>query len=134
MFSTLNSDDISYFKGVIGEKNVIQDEERLLTANTDWMRKYRGSSKLLLQPSSTEEVGFFFFFSMKNIESAFCCSMFESKLKVWTFICFLLLGLLYVELSSVHSRAHNLLFLITQIDSLSHNLICRFLLFGVFVF
>ncbi|XP_041018111.1 D-2-hydroxyglutarate dehydrogenase, mitochondrial [Juglans microcarpa x Juglans regia] len=55
-FSTLNSDDISYFKGVLGEKNVIQDEDWLLSANTDWMRKYNGSSKLLLQPRSTEEV------------------------------------------------------------------------------
>lgn len=61
LFSTLNSDDISYFKGVLGEKNVIQDEDRLMTANTDWMRKYKGSSKLLLQPRSTEEVGFFFY-------------------------------------------------------------------------
>ncbi|KAF3440735.1 hypothetical protein FNV43_RR19021 [Rhamnella rubrinervis] len=56
LFSTLNSDDISYFKGVLGEKNVIQDEDKLMIANTDWMRKYRGSSKLLLQPRSTEEI------------------------------------------------------------------------------
>ncbi|XP_022751413.1 D-2-hydroxyglutarate dehydrogenase, mitochondrial-like isoform X2 [Durio zibethinus] len=55
-FSTLNSDDISYFKRLLGEKNVIQDEDRLETANTDWMHKYKGSSKLLLQPRSTEEV------------------------------------------------------------------------------
>ncbi|EXC24874.1 D-2-hydroxyglutarate dehydrogenase [Morus notabilis] len=55
-FSTLNTDDINYFKGLVGEKNVIQDEDRLLTANTDWMHKYRGSSKLLLQPRTTEEV------------------------------------------------------------------------------
>ncbi|KAG2696306.1 hypothetical protein I3760_07G053500 [Carya illinoinensis] len=55
-FSTLNSDDISYFKGVLGEKNVIQDEDWLLSANTDWMRKYNGSSKLLVQPRRTEEV------------------------------------------------------------------------------
>jgi D-2-hydroxyglutarate dehydrogenase len=55
-FSTLNSDDISYFKGILGEKNVIQDEDRLAFANTDWMRKYKGSSKLLLLPRSTEEV------------------------------------------------------------------------------
>ncbi|XP_021908112.1 D-2-hydroxyglutarate dehydrogenase, mitochondrial [Carica papaya] len=55
-FSTLNSDDISYFKEILGEKNVIQDEDRLQAANTDWMQKYRGSSKLLLQPRSTEEV------------------------------------------------------------------------------
>ncbi|PON99553.1 Glycolate oxidase subunit [Trema orientale] len=55
-FSMLNSDDINYFKGILGDKNVIQDEDRLLTANTDWMNKYRGSSKLLLLPRSTEEV------------------------------------------------------------------------------
>jgi D-2-hydroxyglutarate dehydrogenase len=55
-FSMLNSDDISYFKGILGEKNVIQDEDRLSFANTDWMRKYKGSSKLLLLPRSTEEV------------------------------------------------------------------------------
>lgn len=62
LFSTLDSDDISYFKGVLGEKNVIQDEDRLVTVNVDWMHKYRGFSKLLLQPRSTGEVGFFFIY------------------------------------------------------------------------
>ncbi|XP_059640706.1 D-2-hydroxyglutarate dehydrogenase, mitochondrial isoform X2 [Cornus florida] len=56
LFSTINSDDISHFEKILGEKNVIRDEERLLAANMDWMRKYEGSSKLLLQPRSTEEV------------------------------------------------------------------------------
>ncbi|XP_023552171.1 probable D-2-hydroxyglutarate dehydrogenase, mitochondrial isoform X2 [Cucurbita pepo subsp. pepo] len=55
-FSRLNSDDIDFFRSILGEKNVVQDEDRLLDANTDWLRKYRGSSKLLLQPRSTEEV------------------------------------------------------------------------------
>ncbi|KAL5752581.1 hypothetical protein ACOSP7_022779 [Xanthoceras sorbifolium] len=55
-FSTLNSDDVSYFKDLLGEKSVVEDEDVLLTANTDWMRKYKGSSKLLLQPKSTHEV------------------------------------------------------------------------------
>jgi D-2-hydroxyglutarate dehydrogenase len=55
-FSTLNSDDINYFKSILGEKNVIEDEDTLLSANTDWMRKYKGSSRLLLQPRSTQEV------------------------------------------------------------------------------
>lgn len=59
LFSTTDSDDISYFKEVLGEKNVIQDDDRLLAANMDWMRKYKGSSKLLLQPKSTEEVHIF---------------------------------------------------------------------------
>lgn len=59
-FATLNSDDISYFKKVLGEKGVVQDEEKLDDVNTDWMRKYKGSSKLMLQPRSTQEVSVFF--------------------------------------------------------------------------
>ncbi|KAH6791482.1 FAD-linked oxidases family protein [Perilla frutescens var. frutescens] len=55
-FATINSDDISYFKKVLGERGVIQDEGKLDDANTDWMRKYKGSSKLMLQPRSTKEV------------------------------------------------------------------------------
>ncbi|KAI4327680.1 hypothetical protein L6164_020109 [Bauhinia variegata] len=55
-FSTLNNEDIRYFEGILGDKNVIQDEEKLIAANTDWLHKYKGSSKLLLQPRSTQEV------------------------------------------------------------------------------
>ncbi|XP_015576266.1 D-2-hydroxyglutarate dehydrogenase, mitochondrial [Ricinus communis] len=55
-FATLNCDDIAYFKGILGEKNVIEDEDRLESANTDWMHKYKGSSKLLLLPTTTQEV------------------------------------------------------------------------------
>lgn len=58
-FSKLNSDDASYFKELLGQKSVVEDEDALLTANTDWMRKYKGSSKLLLQPKNTHEVQFF---------------------------------------------------------------------------
>lgn len=60
-FATLNSEDISYFKLILGEKNVVQDEEVLLTANTDWMRKFKGSSKLMLLPRSAHEVCFSLF-------------------------------------------------------------------------
>lgn len=55
-FSRLNDDDVRYFEGILGTKNAIQDEEKLIAANTDWMHKYKGSSKLLLQPSSTDQV------------------------------------------------------------------------------
>ena len=55
-FSKLNDDDFTYFERILGAKNVIHDEEKLITANTDWMHKYKGSSKLLLQPRSTEQV------------------------------------------------------------------------------
>ncbi|CAN8328026.1 unnamed protein product [Cochlearia groenlandica] len=56
LFSSLDSKDVSYFKEILGEKNVVEDEERLKTANTDWMQKYKGYSKLMLLPKNTEEV------------------------------------------------------------------------------
>ncbi|BAU00017.1 hypothetical protein VIGAN_10157200 [Vigna angularis var. angularis] len=55
-FSKFNDDDVRYFEGILGSKNVVQDEDRLVTSNTDWMHKYKGSSKLLLQPRTTDEV------------------------------------------------------------------------------
>lgn len=55
----INCDDISYFKKILGERGVVQEEEKLDDANMDWMRKYRGSSKLMLQPKSTQEVSVF---------------------------------------------------------------------------
>ncbi|PKA65552.1 putative D-2-hydroxyglutarate dehydrogenase, mitochondrial [Apostasia shenzhenica] len=55
-FSTLNSDDILYFKDILDHKNVVQDEDRLVAANVDWMRKYKGSSQLLLLPKNSEDV------------------------------------------------------------------------------
>ncbi|VFR01246.1 unnamed protein product [Cuscuta campestris] len=55
-FSTINSDDISHFKKILGERGVVEDEETLKTANMDWMQKYKGASKLMLKPGSSEEV------------------------------------------------------------------------------
>lgn len=55
-FSELVSDDISFFRSILGDSNVVQEEDKLQSANTDWMRKYKGSSKLLLQPKTTDEV------------------------------------------------------------------------------
>ncbi|KAK7307505.1 hypothetical protein VNO77_40633 [Canavalia gladiata] len=55
-FSKLNDDDVRFFQEILGTKNVIMDEEKLITANTDWMHKYKGSSKLLLQPQTTDQV------------------------------------------------------------------------------
>lgn len=67
LFSSLEPRDVSFFNEILGgEKYVVQDEERLETANTDWMHKYRGSSKLMLLPKNTEEVCLvlFLFFPM----------------------------------------------------------------------
>ncbi|GMH24569.1 hypothetical protein Nepgr_026412 [Nepenthes gracilis] len=55
-FSDINSDDISYFKNILGDENVVHDADRLQVANTDWLHQYKGSSKLMLTPRSTEEV------------------------------------------------------------------------------
>ncbi|KAK8918747.1 hypothetical protein KSP39_PZI021902 [Platanthera zijinensis] len=55
-FSTVSLDDVRHFVDILGHKSVIQDEDRLLAANIDWMRKYKGSSQLLLLPKNTEEV------------------------------------------------------------------------------
>lgn len=59
-FAMINGDDISYFKKILGERGVVQEEEKLDDANTDWMRKYKGSSKLMLQPRTAHEVSVLF--------------------------------------------------------------------------
>uniref|UniRef100_A0A0D9WWC1 Probable D-2-hydroxyglutarate dehydrogenase, mitochondrial n=1 Tax=Leersia perrieri TaxID=77586 RepID=A0A0D9WWC1_9ORYZ len=55
-YSVLNSDDVSYFKSILGESGVVQDEDRVAVANVDWMGKYKGASQLLLLPKSSNEV------------------------------------------------------------------------------
>ncbi|KAK7406766.1 hypothetical protein VNO78_08397 [Psophocarpus tetragonolobus] len=55
-FSKLNDDDVRYFEGILGTKNVVQDEDKLVASNTDWLHKFKGSSKLLLQPRTTDQV------------------------------------------------------------------------------
>ncbi|KAI1302859.1 hypothetical protein EDD11_005463 [Mortierella claussenii] len=55
-FKKLSEDDISYFKSILTPSSVTQDEEDLEIYNNDWLRKYRGQSKLVLKPSSTEQV------------------------------------------------------------------------------
>lgn len=55
-YSVLNSDDVSYFKSILGGNGVIQDKDRVAVANVDWMGKYRGASQLLLLPKSASEV------------------------------------------------------------------------------
>ncbi|KAG2632173.1 hypothetical protein PVAP13_2NG066800 [Panicum virgatum] len=55
-YSELNSDDVSYFKSILGDNGVVQDEDRIAVANVDWMGKYRGASQLLLLPKNTTEV------------------------------------------------------------------------------
>ncbi|KAG0368356.1 hypothetical protein BGZ54_002072 [Gamsiella multidivaricata] len=55
-FKKLSEEDISYFKSILAPSSITQDKEDLETFNNDWLRKYRGQSKLVLKPSSTEQV------------------------------------------------------------------------------
>lgn len=59
-FSELNDDDVRYFEEILGKKNVIHDQDKLSVANIDWMHKYKGESKIILQPCNTDQVCFLF--------------------------------------------------------------------------
>ncbi|KAF9973151.1 hypothetical protein BGZ65_009418, partial [Modicella reniformis] len=52
----LTDKDIEYFKSILAPSAVSQDEEDLEAFNIDWLQKYRGQSKLVLKPSTTEQV------------------------------------------------------------------------------
>jgi len=56
LLSQLSEDDIAYFRSVLSPSSLFQDEEDLEVFNNDWLQKYRGQSKLVLKPSSTEQV------------------------------------------------------------------------------
>ncbi|KAG0380822.1 hypothetical protein BGX24_004669 [Mortierella sp. AD032] len=55
-FKKLSEEDIAYFKSILAPSSITQDSEDLETFNIDWLNKYRGQSKLVLKPSSTEQV------------------------------------------------------------------------------
>ncbi|KAL7626733.1 D-lactate ferricytochrome c oxidoreductase [Parahypoxylon ruwenzoriense] len=62
-FSQITKEHVDYFKALLGKESAIIDgvtadvaEEDMEPYNGDWMRKYRGHCKLVLKPSSTEEV------------------------------------------------------------------------------
>ncbi|CAM9019626.1 unnamed protein product [Wickerhamomyces anomalus] len=55
-YKKLSSQDLEFFKSILPESSIIQDSDDLLFYNEDWMRKYRGQSKLTLKPKTTEQV------------------------------------------------------------------------------
>lgn len=55
-YGKLTSQDIGFFKEVVGDKQVITDEADLVGYNEDHMRKYCGQSRIVLKPKSTEQV------------------------------------------------------------------------------
>lgn len=56
----VNGDHLAYFRSVLGESNVLVSDSTeqfsLSKYNVDWMRQYRGDSKAVLRPDSTEQI------------------------------------------------------------------------------
>ncbi|KAG5126416.1 hypothetical protein JHK82_027251 [Glycine max] len=75
----LNDDDVRYFEGILDTKNVVQDEGKLVTSNTDWMHKYKGSSKLLLQPTTADQKINFLLTNMESSVSGCRCQSGSSR-------------------------------------------------------
>ncbi|GBG68855.1 hypothetical protein CBR_g3549 [Chara braunii] len=55
-FARLDADDLEFFTRTIGSAGVITDKAVLDLANTDWMRRYKGSGQVVLRPRTTDEV------------------------------------------------------------------------------
>ncbi|KAF9988383.1 hypothetical protein BGZ75_009549 [Mortierella antarctica] len=55
-FKKLSDEDIAYFRTILAPSSITQDKEDLHVFNSDWLRKYRGQSKLVLKPASTDPV------------------------------------------------------------------------------
>lgn len=53
-YAILKDKDVKYFEGIVGEKNVITED--LDPFNTDFLKAYKGSSKCVLCPTSSQEV------------------------------------------------------------------------------
>ncbi|KAJ1634002.1 D-2-hydroxyglutarate dehydrogenase [Pavlovales sp. CCMP2436] len=55
-YAKLVDSDVTYFRSILGDNDVITDASALEPYNTDWMKKYHGNSKLALRPRSTQQV------------------------------------------------------------------------------
>ena len=56
-YKKLDRSDIEHFRKILLESHsVVEDETDLEVFNEDWMRKYKGQSRLVLKPKSTQEV------------------------------------------------------------------------------
>ncbi|KAL6706289.1 D-lactate ferricytochrome c oxidoreductase [Coniothyrium glycines] len=61
-FTKVNEDHVKYFKELLGSDSAVIDgvtkdaSDDIEAFNSDWMRKFRGHTKVVLKPSTTEEV------------------------------------------------------------------------------
>jgi D-2-hydroxyglutarate dehydrogenase len=86
----------------------VQDEERLSVANTDWLRKYKGTSRLLLLLKDTNEVLSKFacisqFFTVSTNIYITCATFFELKITMhcWNY------GYLFFQVSKILSYCNS---------------------------
>lgn len=56
-FGKLTEADVAKFKEILqSDSALVQDQDDLIQFNEDWMRKYRGSSQLVLKPKTTDQM------------------------------------------------------------------------------
>ncbi|CAG8651194.1 11128_t:CDS:2 [Racocetra fulgida] len=59
-FKELSPDDIKFFQSILSPSELIVDngnnQDDLIPYNTDWMKKYRGKSKLVAKPKTTAQI------------------------------------------------------------------------------
>lgn len=55
-YGKLEQSDIEHFSSILDASGIVQDSGDLEAFNQDWMRKYKGSSQLVLKPKSVDQV------------------------------------------------------------------------------
>ena len=55
-FSTLQEQDLKYFRSILEPHEIVTEPSELEKFNTDWMKKYVGYSKLALKPNTSQKV------------------------------------------------------------------------------
>ncbi|EHK99524.1 putative D-lactate dehydrogenase, mitochondrial [Glarea lozoyensis 74030] len=79
-FAEITEEHVNHFRSLLGTESAIIDgvtrdaTDDIEPFNGDWMRKYRGHTKLVLKPASTEEainVAFFGLESYEKVQEAF---------------------------------------------------------------
>lgn len=58
IYKKLSSDDLEYFNSILTKNEILfsNDPNDLTLYNEDWMRKYKGHSKLILKPKTVEKI------------------------------------------------------------------------------
>ena len=55
-FKVIDDSDLSHFESILPKNAVVTDEAEIEPWNTDWTKKFVGQSKLMLKPSTNEQV------------------------------------------------------------------------------